>query len=69
MELAGNVWEWVFDTYSNPYELPCVNCATTSGAGRTIRFVLRQPGDHLASTRNCDARVTNSASVFAVRAN
>ncbi|MCC6897948.1 MAG: SUMF1/EgtB/PvdO family nonheme iron enzyme [Polyangiaceae bacterium] len=36
-ELSGNVWEWAFDTYQNPYPLPCTNCVATSGSARVMR--------------------------------
>lgn len=38
-ELAGNVWEWTVDVYTNPFaQNPCVDCAILSGSSsRTIR--------------------------------
>jgi formylglycine-generating enzyme required for sulfatase activity len=29
-DLAGNVWEWVFDGFSSPIIVPCNNCAETT---------------------------------------
>ena len=29
-DLAGNVWEWTFDAYKNPYMSPCLNCGEVS---------------------------------------
>ncbi|MCL4751971.1 MAG: formylglycine-generating enzyme family protein [Myxococcales bacterium] len=54
MELSGNVWEWVLDTYSNPYPLPCVNCYATAGSGRTMRggSFFGNPATILSSARS-----------------
>jgi formylglycine-generating enzyme required for sulfatase activity len=36
-ELAGNVWEWVLDVYSNPYSIvSCTDCATLSGSSNRV---------------------------------
>jgi formylglycine-generating enzyme required for sulfatase activity len=38
-DLGGNLFEWVFDTWSGQGDLPnpCVNCVNESGFGRVIR--------------------------------
>jgi formylglycine-generating enzyme required for sulfatase activity len=37
-DLAGNVWEWALDYWSDPYLMPCDNCASLSTASaRVIR--------------------------------
>jgi sulfatase modifying factor 1 len=39
LDLAGNVWEWIFDGFADPYETPtCDNCVnTTTDADRATR--------------------------------
>ena len=53
-ELAGNVWEWAFDPYANPYPMPCSNCVATSGSARAMRggSFFGNPSTILASARS-----------------
>jgi formylglycine-generating enzyme required for sulfatase activity len=36
-DLAGNVWEWTRDSFTEPYPSPCSNCAQLIGYARVVR--------------------------------
>ena len=38
-DLSGNVWEWVLDSYSNVYPLPCNDCAALVPANPVFRVL------------------------------
>jgi formylglycine-generating enzyme len=67
-DLAGSMWEWVFDWYGT-FDVPCVNCAnTTAGSYRTLRGAGWQGSTPAPDVRGNSAAVSGLTAIgrFAV---
>jgi len=36
-DLAGNLFEWVMDSYAATYRMPCTNCVNSTGTRKVVR--------------------------------
>jgi formylglycine-generating enzyme required for sulfatase activity len=66
-DLAGNVWEWTFDQFTNPYVAACTDCTylSVSATDRCVRggaFDSNYAGSLFASTRSANNPSTRSES-------
>ncbi len=64
-DLAGNVSEWVRDSYATPYPQPCVDCANTAANAEGVLRGSGYPLDARISWRSKTTRTTRSSNVGA----